>query len=363
MACCSKRNISQAERFVRVALGAGIVGVAIVTKSYYLLPVAIALFAAAYKQYCFVYDLLGINDNLAKRNHYAALLPKYRNTPVLIFDKKASLLYKNEKADLLSIDNAHDLGFEDVEQLVTNAQRGKIYYKIGNRHYQLDYVGIQEEGLLLVYFNDVTEMVRLSEEIESTQREIIYTMGEIGETRSKETGNHVKRVAHYSKELALLYGLNEQEAEILYTASPMHDIGKVGIPDAILLKPGKLTSEEFAIMKTHAELGYEMLKHSSKPILKAAATVAREHHEKFDGSGYPRGIVGEDIHIFGRITAVADVFDALGSERVYKKAWELERILEFFKEQSGKHFDPVLVTLFLNNLERFTAIRDKFKDV
>jgi len=145
-------------------------------------------------------------------------------------------------------------------------------------------------------------------------------------------------------------------------ASPMHDIGKVGIPDAILNAPRKLSFDEFEIMKTHASLGYDMLKSSNKPILQAAAIVANEHHEKFDGSGYPNGTSGEDIHIYGRITAVADVFDALGSERVYKKAWELDRILELFKEESGKHFDPKLVQLFMDNLDIFLEIRDKFKD-
>ena len=132
-------------------------------------------------------------------------------------------------------------------------------------------------------------------------------MGEIAETRSKETGNHVKRVAEYSKLLALKLGLDEQTAEMLKLASPMHDIGKVGIPDNILNKPGKHTFEEFEIMKTHAQLGYEMLKHSTKPILQAAAIVAREHHEKYNAKGYPKGLRGEEIHIFARITAVADV--------------------------------------------------------
>jgi response regulator RpfG family c-di-GMP phosphodiesterase len=146
-------------------------------------------------------------------------------------------------------------------------------------------------------------------------------------------------------------------------ASPMHDIGKVGIPDAILNAPRKLTADEFTIMKTHAQLGYNMLKYSDKPILKAAAIVANEHHEKWDGSGYPNKKSGEDIHIYGRITAVADVFDALGSERVYKKAWELEKILTLFKDERGKHFDPQLVDLFINNLDSFLKIRDKFKDI
>ena len=143
----------------------------------------------------------------------------------------------------------------------------------------------------------------------------------------------------------------------------MHDIGKVGIPDAILNAPRKLNEEEFEIMKTHAKLGYDMLKHSDKAILRAAAIVAHEHHEKWDGSGYPRGLQGEDIHIYGRITAVADVFDALGSERVYKKAWDLEDILKLFEEQKAKHFDPKLVELFFENLDSFLEIRDRFKDI
>lgn len=214
----------------------------------------------------------------------------------------------------------------------------------------------------MVYLTDVTEVIKLNDAIEDTQREVIYAMGEIGETRSKETGNHVKRVALYSKELALLYGLSHKEADLLQMASPMHDIGKVGIPDAVLNAPRKLDQEEWIVMQTHAKLGYEMLKSSNKPILKAAATVAHEHHEKWDGSGYPRAISGEDIHIYGRITAVADVFDALGSERVYKKAWRLEDILELFEKESGKHFDPKLVTLFMDNLDNFLQIRDKYND-
>ena len=205
-------------------------------------------------------------------------------------------------------------------------------------------------------------MIELNDAIEETQREVIYTMGEIGETRSKETGNHVKRVANYSKELALLCGLSQKEADLLHMASPMHDIGKVGIPDAVLNAPRKLNKDEWIIMQTHAELGYNMLKSSNKPILKAAATVAYEHHEKWDGSGYPRGIAGEDIHIYGRITAVADVFDALGSERVYKKAWKLDDILELFKKESGKHFDPALIRLFIDNLDIFLKIRDRYND-
>jgi len=209
---------------------------------------------------------------------------------------------------------------------------------------------------------NVTELVELHNEMEDTQREIIYKMSEVGESRSQETGNHVKRVAEYSKLLALKAGLSLEEAEMVLIASPMHDIGKVGIPDGILTKPGKLDAYEWEIMRSHSAMGYEVLKSSQRPILKAAATIAYQHHEKYNGSGYPFGISGEDIHIYARIVAIADVFDALGSNRVYKKAWELEKIIEMFKEEKGKHFDPKLIELFLNHIEDFLAIRDKFKD-
>lgn len=176
------------------------------------------------------------------------------------------------------------------------------------------------EHLLLAatYTGKQLESALLQEEIEATQKEIIFTLAETGEMRSKETGNHVKRVAEYSKILATKYGLDEIEIELLRTASPLHDIGKIAIPDGILLKPGKLTADEREIMQSHANLGFHMLEHSERRILKSAATIAREHHEKWNGDGYPLRIDGEDIHVFGRITAVADVFDALGSDRCYK---------------------------------------------
>ncbi|MFA9374322.1 MAG: HD domain-containing phosphohydrolase [Poseidonibacter sp.] len=210
--------------------------------------------------------------------------------------------------------------------------------------------------------HNLSELFSLHKELEDTQREIIYKMGEVGETRSKETGHHVKRVAQYSKDLALLYGLKKEEADILFTASPMHDIGKVGIPDHILKKPGKLTPEEFDIMKTHAEIGYNILKGSQREILKAAAIISLTHHEKYDGSGYPKGTKGEDIHIYGRITAIADVFDALGSNRVYKKAWEDEKIFKLLEEGKGKHFDPELIELFMTNKNIFLETRKKYQD-
>lgn len=202
----------------------------------------------------------------------------------------------------------------------------------------------------------------LNQEIEDTQKEVIFTMGSIGETRSQETGNHVKRVAEYTKILALYCGLDEEEAEMLKLASPMHDIGKIAIPDRVLNKPGRFDEEEREIMNTHAMIGYEMLKHSQRQLLKMAAIVAREHHERYDGTGYPDKKSGEDIHIYGRITALADVFDALGSPRIYKSAWDDEKIFALFREERGKQFDPKIVDIFFEHLEVFLDVRETLKD-
>ncbi len=210
--------------------------------------------------------------------------------------------------------------------------------------------------------HDVTQILELHEEIEHTQRELIYRMGEVAESKSKETGNHIKRVALMSKLLAEKYGLDERESDILFTASPMHDVGKIAIPDAVLKKPGPLEDDEWEVMKGHAMVGYDILKGSDRPILKAAATISKEHHEKWDGSGYPEGLSGEDIHIYGRISAIADVFDALSSDRCYKKAWDMDRIVELFKEERGRHFDPKLVDILLDSLDEFAAIRESYKD-
>lgn len=209
---------------------------------------------------------------------------------------------------------------------------------------------------------DITPIIELKEEIEATQKELILMLGNVGENRSKETAAHVRRVAEYAKILAAAYGLSPSECETLWSTATMHDIGKVAIPDHILNKPGKLTEEEFEIMKTHAETGYSFFKNSSRPLLHAAAIVAHEHHERWDGLGYPRGLAGEDIHIFGRITAIADVFDALGTKRVYKKGWDIDEILTYFKEQSAKQFDPTLVELLLENVDQFLLINDTYQD-
>ncbi len=225
------------------------------------------------------------------------------------------------------------------------------------------YVGLTVDEIEDKVERGLEEIKCLNHEIEITQKEVVFTMGAIGESRSKETGNHVKRVAEYSKLLALHYGLPKKEAEMLKQASPMHDIGKVAIPDSILNKPGRFDESERKIMDTHALLGYEMLKSSDRPLLKMAATVAYEHHEKYNGKGYPQGLKGEEIHIYGRITALSDVFDALGSDRLYKKAWSDEKIFNLFKEERGEHFDPKLIDIFFDNIDEFLKIRESLRDM
>ncbi|UUX51695.1 DUF3369 domain-containing protein [Nisaea acidiphila] len=222
-----------------------------------------------------------------------------------------------------------------------------------------------DRSLLEMFIQNVSiafENVQLHEDVADTQREIVYMLGEAVETRSEETGNHVKRVAEISRILAEAYGLDEDNVELIKLASPLHDIGKIGVPDAVLNKPGKLDPDEWAIMKAHAELGHKMLSGSNRKIFKAAAIIAHEHHEKWDGSGYPNGKKGEDIHIFGRLTAIADVFDALGSERAYKQAWPLERIVDLMQSESGRHFDPRCVELLMDRLDDIASVRDRFMD-
>lgn len=267
---------------------------------------------------------------------------------------------KHIEQELCARIRQHLANKEVLKETLTNIAKDGSEFTVETTIYPiLDTKGNIVEHLQVMH--DITEIINLNEEIINTQREVVLTMGAIGETRSKETGLHVKRVAEYSYMLAKLVGLDEDEAMLLKQASPMHDIGKVGIPDSILNKPGKLTEEEFEVMKTHASLGYDMLKHSNKKILKASSIVAYTHHEKWNGSGYPNGLKGDDIHIYGRITALADVFDALGHDRVYKKAWELEKILELFKNERGKHFDPNLVDIFFDNLEQFLEIKKQYE--
>ncbi len=198
---------------------------------------------------------------------------------------------------------------------------------------------------------------RLLTELEDNQKEMIYVLTELMEATSDETGKHIRRIADLSSLLALYHpALTQEDADILYHASPMHDIGKMTIPHEILNKPGRLNEQEFNIMQAHTTNAYQLLKNSNRKFLKAAAIIANEHHEKWDGSGYPRQLKGTEIHLYGRIVALADVFDALSHTRCYKSAWDMEDVLTLIRDQRGGHFDPELVDLFFDHLEEFKAI-------
>lgn len=192
--------------------------------------------------------------------------------------------------------------------------------------------------------------------------ETVLRLSRAAEFRDPETGAHILRMAHYAQLIGRRLGLPEPELDLLLHAAPLHDIGKVGIPDHILLKPGKLTPEEFEVMKQHARHGYDILKDSASAYLRAGADIAHGHHEKFDGSGYPQGLAGEAIPLFSRIVAVADVFDALTSQRPYKPAWPLERAHDFIVDASGQHFDPACVDAFIGGWAEVLEIRERFRD-
>jgi putative two-component system response regulator len=207
------------------------------------------------------------------------------------------------------------------------------------------------------------EVQKATAGVVARERETIFCLAKAAEYRDPETGAHIVRMAHYSKHIASQLGLPKDQVDTLLEAAPMHDVGKVGTPDLILLKPSKLSDAEYSIMKQHASIGYEILNTSSSALLKVAAEIALTHHEKFDGSGYPRQLKGDEIPIFGRIVAVADVFDALTSERPYKKPWSIEQASQFLKDNAGTHFDPACVDAFFTGFEEVLAIKNQFIDV
>ncbi|MCL2916057.1 DUF3369 domain-containing protein [Shewanella corallii] len=217
--------------------------------------------------------------------------------------------------------------------------------------------------ILAVNVGIAFENLMLNKEVENTQSELIMRLGDVVESRSKEAANHVKRMSEYCFELGMLAGMTEAEAQFLRRAAPMHDIGKIAIPDDILLKQGKLDDEEWEIMKQHPEIGHQILGDSERPILKVAAQISLEHHEKYDGSGYPNNLKGDDISLYARIVAIADVFDALTHARCYKEAWPLNEVIDEMKKGAGTHFDPFLLALFMENINTFVAIKDQWRDI
>jgi len=206
------------------------------------------------------------------------------------------------------------------------------------------------------------EVKKATSEIYSRERETIIRLARAAEFRDPDTGAHIQRMANYSRLIAANLDWDEERQEMMLQAAPMHDVGKLGTPDGILLKPARLTPEEFEIMKGHATIGWEILKDSSSPILQMAADIALSHHERFDGSGYPHGLSGETIPLAGRIVAVADVFDALTSERPYKKPWAISRSVDYLEQGRGSHFDPRCVDAFTKDWDAVLEIRNRYHE-
>ncbi len=288
---------------------------------------------------------------------------------------KAGELFSHLKEDeICVIPPEIEALFQQAYQQKSSVQRGVDY---------VAYIGseIGEENLLYVRksqplselnlhlldifidnFAKAYTALALKDEVEQSQRELVHILGEAVEVRSKETGSHVKRVGEICYILAKAYGLDQADCNLIKLASPLHDVGKVSIPDAILNKPGKHEPEERIIMETHAEAGYKMLKNSKSVSLQTASIISLEHHEHWDGNGYPRGKSGEDTHIMARIAGLADVFDALGSKRCYKDPWSHEQIIELIQSLKGKQFEPKLVDLLMENLDQITSIRETHPD-
>lgn len=276
-----------------------------------------------------------------------------KQIPVLMVtadaDKEKEALKKGA-SDFIS--KPYDIGVLQARTL--NYAKLNLFYKhIRDQNKTL-------EVKVAIRTKELQDALRLSKE---TEYEISTRLGRASEFRDLETGGHIKRMSHYSELLGRLYGLSDEECELILYASPLHDIGKVGIPDSVLLKPGKFNEDEFNIMKQHSEIGAKMLESTDKfPVLQAGHIIALEHHEKYDGSGYPKGLKGKDIHLYARIVAIADVFDALGAKRCYKDAMPMDKVLQIMKESSGKHFDPELIELFFNNIDKFLNIKDTYLD-
>ena len=218
------------------------------------------------------------------------------------------------------------------------------------------------EELELMVLERTKKLQDAQNEIRDSREETIFRLAKAAEFRDNETAQHTIRMGHYCEVLAQKAGFAEDLCERLRLAGPLHDVGKIGIPDTILLKPGKLTSEEFEIIKQHSEFGYRILCESTSELLNLGASIAYTHHEKYDGSGYPRNLAKSDIPVEGRIAAICDVFDALTTDRVYKAAMDLEDALEIMREGRAQHFDPVLLDCFLENIDQFMILKLKFAD-
>jgi response regulator RpfG family c-di-GMP phosphodiesterase len=275
-------------------------------------------------------------------------------------------------SDILSDDIIRYLKQSVAEQkslFIDDVYVGYFATKTGNRNLlflkSCSHLSRLDRDLIRIFSNNVAiafENILLNKELVDTHKEMLLTLGEVVENRSSDVRKHAHRVSLFCHLLAEKAGLSREDADLLRLVSPIHDVGKVAIPDSILLKPGQLTPEEFEKIKLHTTIGHEILKKSNRKIMNAAAIVALQHHEHWDGTGYPQGLKGEEIHIFGRITGLADVFDSLTHWRIYKEKWNIDRVVDLIAKQKGIRFDPGLVDIFLNNLNFFIEINNNYPD-
>ena len=298
------------------------------------------------------YDLILLDMNMPIVNGLQFIeeikkFEKYSWVPVIMITALSDLENKN-KALTLGARDYINKPFDNTEvcKRVENLLESRLMLK----------------RLINQNFNLEEEVKKRTIELKNSRSAAIKKLGIAAEYKDNETGNHIIRMSLYAKILAKNYGLSEEQCELLFEASPMHDIGKIGIPDNILLKPGKFNPDEWEIMKTHVTIGYDILKDNDSDLLNIAAIIALEHHEKYDGTGYPYGKKGNDIHLFARIIAICDVFDALTSKRPYKEPWTVNDSIDHIRGESGKHFDPVLCELFINSIPEMLSIMKNYAD-
>jgi len=269
--------------------------------------------------------------------------------------KDVPIIFLTARADIESITTGYEVGGVDYVTKPFHAAELLARVKSNLELYQAKKT-LKQQNISLAIKGKL-EQKRLLSELEENQKELIWMLTELMEATSDETGKHVRRVAEVSSLLAKYHpSLTDTDADILFHASPMHDIGKITIPHEILHKPSRYTEEEFLIMQAHTSNAYQLLSRSKRKYVKAAAVIAHQHHEKWNGKGYPRQLKGDDIHIYGRIVALADVFDALSHGRCYKKLWEFDEVVTYIQEHSGTQFDPQLVDIFMAHLDEFLAI-------
>ncbi len=280
--------------------------------------------------------------------------PKTAHTPILIVTASNDRDVRRQGKQA-GADDFLCKPFDDIELLarVRTAARLNLYYS-----------GLEQavERKTAELNETIARLERVQEQLRASYSESIERLARAAEFRDDETAQHLQRMSHYCYLLARRFGLDPYACEMLRVASPMHDVGKIGIPDHILLKPGRLSNAEYEIMKQHAEIGYRILSGSNSDLLHMAAMIAWTHHEKWDGTGYPRCLKGESIPLEGRISAIADVFDALTSTRPYKRAWALDDALDLMRSGRGIHFDPKLLDLFFDSMDEVLDIRQRFAD-